>query len=84
MARTSIFDIVLTVSMQPDKEHRVAKFVEELLVDALITAAIVWGFVLLGEPLVHVLKSPIFIALTVGGLARLIYKTLRPKKPADA
>lgn len=75
------------VSGQPDvdNEHnRVAKFVEELLVDAVITAAIVWVFVLLGDSLVHVLTSPIFIVLTLGGLARLVYKTLRPKKPASA
>lgn len=68
-----------------DNEHgRVAKFVEELLVDAVITAAIVWAFVLLGDSFLHVLTSPIFIVLTVGGLARLVYKTLRPKKPASA
>ncbi len=52
-------------------------FLEELIVDVFITAAIVWGLVLLGEPLVHVLTSPLFVILTLGGLAHLTFKALR-------
>ncbi|MEZ5217281.1 MAG: hypothetical protein R2715_12060 [Ilumatobacteraceae bacterium] len=52
-------------------------------IDAVITAAIVWVFVLLGEPLSHVLTDPIFIVLTLGGLARLVHKTFRPRGPAS-
>ena len=36
--------------------------------DALITAAIVWAFVLLGTPLVDIVTGPIFIVPVTGGL----------------
>ncbi|MCP5024990.1 MAG: hypothetical protein GY929_01785 [Actinomycetia bacterium] len=52
-------------------------FIEELIVDALITTAIVWGLVLLGEPLLHVLMSPVLIILTLAGVAHLTFKALR-------
>ncbi len=52
-------------------------FVGELAVDIVITVAIVWGLVLLGEPLHHILVSPVFIVLTALGIIGLIGKTLR-------
>lgn len=51
--------------------------IEELIVDVLITVAIVWGLVALGEPLLHVLTSPLFIILTVAGLGHLTFKALQ-------
>ncbi len=53
------------------------RFIEELVVDSVITVAIVWGLVLLGEPLHHILVSPVFIVLTALGIISLIGKTLR-------
>ncbi len=59
------------------RNRRVKRFICELTVDSVTTAAIVWGLVLLGEPLAHVLTSPLFIVLTTAGLARLGQKTFR-------
>lgn len=58
-------------------KSRARRFVEELVLDVLITTAIVWGLVLIGEPLFDVFRSPLFIILTGGGLIYLIYKTFR-------
>ncbi len=43
----------------------------------MITTIIVWGLVLLGEPLLHVLRSPLFIILTAAGLIHLGAKVHR-------
>ena len=61
----------------PGTKSRSDVFFEELIVDVLVTAAIVWGLVLLGEPLLHVLTSPLFIILTLAGVAHLTLKALR-------
>lgn len=53
------------------------KLAEELTIDIVVTVAIVWGLVLLGEPLAHVLTSPLFIVLTIGGVGHLAYKGYR-------
>ena len=79
MPETAILKSTKTTS----PKGRAERFIEELIVDILITAAIVWGLVLLGEPLTHVLTSPLLIILTGGGLIRLVYKTVRPKKSAN-
>ena len=55
----------------------------ELAVDALITAAILWVLVLLGEPLAAIITSPVFIVLMAGSLACIAWKAYR-HKPADA
>ncbi len=60
---------------------RLGVLIEGLVADVAITAVIVWGFVLLGEPLRDVLTSRIFIVLTVGGLIRLVYRTARFAPP---
>ena len=58
-------------------KSRLRGFFEELIVDALITAAIVWAFVLLGTPLVDIVTGPIFIVLVTGGLVYLTVKSIR-------
>lgn len=58
------------------QKSRSEVFIEELIVDVLVTIAIVWFVVWLGEPLLHVLRSPLFITLTLGGLAHLTYKAV--------
>lgn len=60
-------------------KSRAERFVEGLVLDVLITAAIVWGLVLVGEPLFDVSRSPLFIIFTGGGLIYLIHKTFRNK-----
>ncbi len=65
-------------------EGRVMRFMGELAVDAVITAAIVWGLVLAGEPLVHVLSSPLFVVLTGAGLIHLVRKTFRHEATPQA
>ncbi len=64
-----------------EPEGRLGVLIEGLVADVVITALIVWGFVLLGEPLRDVLTSPIFIVLTLGGLVRLASKTARSVPP---
>jgi hypothetical protein len=59
-------------------------FIGELFVDVAITVVIVWGLVLLGEPLSHVLTSPLFIVLTLGGLIHLTVKALRHRPEREA
>ena len=56
---------------------------QELAVDALVTAAILWVLVLLGEPLTAIITSPLFIVLMAGSLAYIAWKAYR-HKPADA
>ncbi|MCP3934819.1 MAG: hypothetical protein GY708_05535 [Actinomycetia bacterium] len=56
---------------------RLQVFSEEFLADVVITTIIVWGLVLLGEPLLHVLRSPLFIILTAAGLIHLGAKVHR-------
>lgn len=66
------------ISIQPTSpKSRGEVFIEKLIVDALITTAIAWGLVLLGEPVLHVLASPLFIILTLAGMAHLTFKALR-------
>jgi hypothetical protein len=60
------------MSAEHKAKSRLRVFFEELIVDALITAAIVWAFVLLGTPLVDIVTGPIFIVLVTGGLVYLI------------
>ena len=61
-----------------------ARFVlQELAVDALVTAAILWVLVLLGEPLVAIVTSPFFVILMAGSLACIAWKAYR-HTPADA
>lgn len=60
------------MSAEHKAKSRLRVFIEELIVDALITAAIVWAFVLLGTPLVDIITGPIFIVLVTGGLVYLI------------
>ncbi len=59
---------------------------EELVVDALITAAILWVLVLLGEPLVAILTSPVFIAIMAVSIAYIAWKAYRhtPEGGRDA
>ncbi|MCP4085463.1 MAG: hypothetical protein GY745_10490 [Actinomycetia bacterium] len=61
----------------PTRKTRLEVFTEEIGVDIVITVAIVWGLVLLGEPLLQVVMSPVFIILTIAGLAHLTAKTYR-------
>lgn len=72
------------ITAEPDPNFRLGVFTEELIVDVAVTAAIVWGLVLLGEPLGHVLRSPLFIILTVAGLTHLTVKAVRRPKPSGA
>jgi hypothetical protein len=65
------------MSAEHKAKSRLRVFFEELIVDALITAAIVWAFVLLGTPLVDIVTGPIFIVLVTGGLVYLIVKSIR-------
>jgi hypothetical protein len=65
------------VTAEQKAKGRLRVFFEELIVDALITAAIVWAFVLLGTPLVDIITGPIFIVLVTGGLVYLIFKGIR-------
>lgn len=65
------------MSAEHKAKSRLRVFFEELIVDALMTAAIVWAFVLLGTPLVDIVTGPIFIVLVTGGLVYLIVKSIR-------
>ena len=68
----------------PKRTASRAKFVlQEVAVDALVTAAILWVLVLLGEPFAAILTSPLFIVLMTGSLAAIAWKTYR-HTPADA
>ncbi|GEM_PF-3563347 len=62
---------------------RAGSVLGELAIDALITAAILWALVLLGEPLAAIITSPWFIVLMAGSLAYIAWKAYR-HKPADA
>ena len=65
------------MSAEHKVKSRLRVFFEELIVDALMTAAIVWAFVLLGTPLVDIVTGPIFIVLVTGGLVYLTVKSIR-------
>jgi hypothetical protein len=68
----------------PKRTASRARFVlQELAVDALLTAAILWVLVLLGEPLAAIITSPLFIVLMAGSLAYIAWKAYR-HKPAGA
>lgn len=68
----------------PKRTASRARFVlQEPTVDVLITAAILWVLVLLGEPLAAVITSPWFIVLMAGSLAYIAWTAYR-HKPADA
>ncbi len=68
----------------PKRTASRARFVlQELAVDALITAVILWVLVLLGEPLAAIITSPWFIVLMAGSLAYIAWKAYRHKS-ADA
>ena len=62
---------------------RAGLVLQELVVDTLVTAAILWVLVLLGEPLAAIITSPVFIVLMAGSLAYVAWKAYR-HKPADA
>jgi len=71
----------------PKRSKSRTRFVlEELVVDALITAAILWVLVLLGEPLIAILTSPVFIAIMAAGIASIAWKAYRhqPEAGRDA
>lgn len=55
-------------------KSRMRFILEELAADAVITAAIIWVLVLLGEPLVAILTSPVFIAIMTVSLAYIAWK----------
>jgi hypothetical protein len=68
----------------PKRTSSRARFVlQELAVDALVTAAIVWVLVLLGESLAAIITSPVFIVLMATSLAYIAWKACR-HRPADA
>lgn len=60
---------------------RVRFVLGELVVDALVTIAIVWVLVLLGEPLTAILTSPVFLVLVTASLAYLAWKAYRHVPP---
>ena len=71
--------------MAPPKRtaSRVRFVLQELAIDALITAAILWVLVLLGEPLAAIITSPWFIVLMAASLAYIAWKAYR-HTPAGA
>lgn len=75
MARIDTVTSIETPQSSP--KGWVQHFIEELIADIAITAAIAWGLVLLGEPLTHVLRSPLFIVLTIASLGHLADKKWR-------
>jgi hypothetical protein len=63
-------------------KSRTRFLLEELLVDAAITAVILWVLVLLGEPLAAILTNPVFIVIIAVSIAYIAWKTYR-HEPAD-
>lgn len=65
-------------------KSRMRFVLEELAVDLVITAAILWVLVLLGEPLAAILTSPVFIAIMAVSLAYIAWRAYRHQPHAGS